>query len=111
MRQAVFILPNIAKKERNMKMNNDELMCKALRNAVKISVEKKAGSDGKIETRIEGSVIGVMATSEVLVERIAKEISECGYNALVMWSAQIMRALTEELSKHEERGNTDGKKE
>jgi hypothetical protein len=100
MRQAVFILPNIAKKERDMKMNNDELMCKALRNAVKISVEKKAGSDGKIETRIEGSVIGVMATSEILVERIAKEISECGYNALVMWSAQIMRTLTEELSKH-----------
>ena len=92
-------------------MNYDELMSEALRNAVKISVEKKADSDNKIETRIEGSVIGVMATSTILVERIAKTISEYDYNALVVWSAQIMRALTEELSKHEERGNTDGKKE
>ena len=92
-------------------MNNDELMNKALQNSVRISVEKKAGSDGKIETRIEGSVIGVMAASAILVERIAKSISECDHNALVVWSAQIMRALTEELSKHEERGNTDGKKE
>lgn len=92
-------------------MNNDELMNKALRNAVRISVEKKADSDNKIETRIEGSVIGVMAASAILVERIAKSISECDRNALVVWSAQIMRALTEELSKQEERGNTDGKKE
>ena len=92
-------------------MNNDELMNKALQNSVIISVEKKADSDNKIETRIEGSVIGVMAASAILVERIAKSISECDYNTLVVWSAQIMRMLTEELSKQEERGNTDGKKE
>lgn len=94
-----------------MKLSYDELMNKVFRNAVKISVEKKADSDNEIETRIEGSVIGVMATSEILVERIAKAISEYGYNALVVWSAQIMRVLTEELSKQLERGNTDGKKE
>lgn len=92
-------------------MNNDELMNKALRNAVKISVEKKADSDNKIETRIEGSVIGVMAASAILVERIAKTISEYDRNALVVWSAQITRALAEELSKQVERGNTDEKKE
>ena len=94
-----------------MKLNYDELMSEALRNAVKISVEKKADSDNKIETRIKGSVIGVMVTSEILVDKIAKTINEYDHNALVLWSAQIMRVLAEEMSEPGRKGNTDGKKE
>lgn len=92
-------------------MNNDELMNKAFRNAVKISVENKADSDNGIETRIEGSVIGVMVTSEILVERIAKTINEYDHNTLVFWSAQIMRVLAEEMLEPGRKGNTDGEKE
>jgi len=111
MRQAVFILPNIAKKERKRALRNDELMEKILRNPVRISAERKDAAGSELEIRIEGSAIGVMTTSLILFERLAKIIGRSGYKALVVWSADITRILTSALSDIEGRSDADGKKE
>lgn len=92
-------------------MRNDELMEKILRSPVRINIEKKDVVGSDIETRIEGSAIGVMTTSLILFERLAKIIGRSDYNALVVWSADITRILTSALSNTEGRSDADEKKE